>query len=87
MINKCTNGECLNTHSISLKDILNAVSNLKTGQKDHIYEIVSNNFLNGTIKFYNYLTKIFNAVLTHGCTDEIFNQSFTIPIVKTKENP
>ena len=84
LVEKCINKSCSSPHSFSLKQIINAISSLKSNQKDYTYNILSNNFINGSVKLFNFLNKIFNSILIHGCTDYIFNQSITVPIVKNK---
>ena len=82
LINNCSSNRCPNSHSFSLSNITDAISSLKSIQKDYIYEIYSNNFIYGTNRLFILLNMIFNACLIHGCTDLVFNQSVTVPIVK-----
>ena len=82
LINKCVIGECSSSHFFSYSEINEAISSLKSNQKDYIYEIYSNGFINATTKLSNILQLVFSAILIHGCTDIIFNQSIIIPIVK-----
>ena len=65
----------------------NALKSLKILKRDHLYDIYSNSIINGSDKLKIILLKIFNCVLSHGCTNEIFNRSKIIPIIKDKRKP
>ena len=86
-ISKCITGECVGPHKYELKNITNAVSKLKNDQKDYIYEMFTDNFINRTNKQFNALNVIFNSILSHGCTNNIFNKSVIIPLVKNNRVP
>ena len=53
-ISKCITGECVGLHKYKIKNITNAVSKLKIDQKDYIYEMYTDNFINETNKLFMY---------------------------------
>ena len=61
---KCITGECVGPHKYELKNIINAVSKLKNDQKDYIYEMYTDNFINGTNKLFNVLNPIFKCIIS-----------------------
>ena len=63
-INKCISGECVEPYKFKLKNITNAVSKLKNDQKDYIYEMYTDNFINGTNKLFNVLNPIFKCIIS-----------------------
>ena len=65
----------------------NALKSLKILKKDHVYDIYSNSIINGSDKLKIILLNIFNCVLSHGCTNEIFNRSKILPIIKDNRKP
>ena len=71
-------------HNISSNDVEKAIQNLKKNKKDSIYDLVSENFKNGTPLLSIYLSCIFNCILIHGSMDEKVNQSKIISIIKDK---
>ena len=81
---KCLSKLCKNQHNIKTVEVIKATSCLKNNRFDPIFDISSNNVINGSFKLFSMLSDIFNAMLIHGCSNEILNSSIIKPIVKDK---
>ena len=83
--NKCEKSRCnLLTHNISQEDVQKTIKELKKNKYEPIYEISSNNFKNGTDNLNFVLSRIFNSILIHGCSNDKINKSKIISIIKNK---
>ena len=83
-LSNCLSGTCVKTHEFTMHNMTSAISSLKNFKHDHIYGFYSNNIINGSDKLHNMLLTVFNAILLHGCTNEIFNRSIIVPLIKDK---
>ena len=83
---KCNSHQCnvSPSHSISSDMVKNAISLLKNGRDDEIYEMYSDHFINATELFHKILSQLLTIMLKHGTTNQIINKSVIKPIPKDK---
>ena len=81
-IANCSQNKCKFSHKITIKDITEAIKNLKPLKKDFIYGISSDHFINGTCKLKEILSFLFNAFFVHEITNNTINSSIIMPLPK-----
>ena len=72
----------LNTHSVSITDVIKAVNHLKSNKYNDDGILMSNIFLHGTHLLYTCIAQLFNAMLCYGLAPRLFLRSTIIPIPK-----
>ena len=83
-IKQTLNQDCLNRALFNIVHIKQAVGQLKNNKHDGNNGLVSDNIINGTDKLFEILTKLFNCMLTHGCSVNDMLLGTLTPIVKDR---
>ena len=81
----CKIGLCGFSHYVTKEQIKLALKKLKCNKSDEIFDISSNNLINGTDKLNDYISKLFNMFLTHGFSTHKFNRSIIVPLPKNNK--
>ncbi len=55
---------------INISDINNAIKQIKSNKSDGYLRLYSDHIINGTDKMYELLVKLYNGMLTHGCSPQ-----------------
>ncbi len=69
---------------ININDINNAIKQIKSNKSDGYLGLYSDHFINGTDKMYELLVKLYNGMLTHGCSPQNILVGTLFPIPKNK---
>ena len=77
MINK-------HTDTVSVKHIQDAIHKLQSAKSDCKEQLLSDHFINGTVRFFTLISLLFTCMLTHGVTPSGLLLSTMIPVPKNK---
>ena len=85
--NKCAVGQCNNSHchSVSSDLVKKAIKHLKAGKRDEVYDIYTNNIIHAPEQLSDKLASVITAMITHGCSDELFNSGSILPHPKNRQ--
>ena len=61
-----------------------AIKNLKSGKRDEVYDIYTNNIIHAPEQLSDKLASVITAMITHGCSDEYFNSGSILPHPKNR---
>ncbi len=66
---------------ININDLNHAIKQIKSNKTDGYLSLYSDHIINGTDKMYELLVKLYNGMLTHGCSPQniIVGTLFPIP--------
>ena len=68
------------THTVSVKHIQDAIHKLQSAKSDCKDQLLSDHFINGTVKFFTLISLLFTCMLTHGVAPSGLLLSTMIPV-------
>ena len=80
----CTSGNCYSDHKINIHDVKKAITFLKKGKTDGNCEMASEHLIYGSNQLYVHISMLFQSMLTHGFSPNVFLESIIVPIPKSK---
>ena len=89
MYDKCNKNLCniVNEHKVTVNVVKNAISKLKKGKDDEVFDMYSDHFINAPDSFHFALSQIITCMLKHGTTSQLINKAIIKPIPKDKQKP
>ena len=72
------------THTVSVKHIQDAIHKLQSAKSDCKEQLLSDHFINGTVRFFTLISLLFTCMLTHGVAPSGLLLSTMIPVPKSK---
>jgi hypothetical protein len=81
----CTQGHCYNKHTTNIKQVKDAVKQLKRGKTDGDLGHTSDHIIHGTERLYTSLSMLYSCMVTHGYVPDGMLLSTIIPIPKNKK--
>ena len=82
--NKCSQGKCYFTHSVSTNDVLEGIKIMKIGKRDGRSELYSDHIINGCDSLPVYLSLLFTGMLCHGTSPRDICKATIVPVPKNK---
>ena len=70
------------THTVSVKHIQVAIHKLQSVKSDCKEQLLSDHFINGTVKYFTLISLLFTCMLTHGVAPSGLLLSIMIPVPK-----